>query len=71
MAKVLTTYTDQISLNSNAGITNTLEEAEKTTSTVIYGDMAYRTNSYLAVDTVDGALLKREYRKPYTHPYSM
>jgi predicted dehydrogenase len=63
--------------HSNAGITNTLEEAQKTTSTVIFGDMAYRTKSNLVIDpkTMDikdnpaaQALLTRAYRKPYIHP---
>jgi hypothetical protein len=62
---------------SNAGITNTLEEARKTTSCVIYCNMAYRTRSNLEIDlsTMDvtnnkeaRALLKRQYRAPYKHP---
>jgi predicted dehydrogenase len=68
---------DGIQKNSNAGITNTLEEAQKTTSTVIYGDMAYRTKGNLVIDkqTMNitnnkeaQAMLTRAYRTPYKHP---
>ncbi len=64
--------------NSNAGITNTFEEALKTTAMVNYGDLAYRTKSGLDIDasTFDVAnnpkaesMLKREYRAPYLHPW--
>ena len=70
-------FADGIRNNTNAGITNTLEEAQKTTSTVIYGDMAFRTKSNLVIDkpTMDiknnqeaQALLTRKYRSPYVHP---
>jgi predicted dehydrogenase len=62
---------------TNAGITNTLEDAYKTTSCVIYGDMAYRTKSNLIIDKSSmniknnkeaQAMLKRQYRAPYQHP---
>jgi predicted dehydrogenase len=62
---------------SNAGITNTFEEGQKTTSCIIYGDMAYRTKSNLVInkssmDITNNkeamALLKRNYRAPYKHP---
>lgn len=64
---------------SNSGITNGLEDAQKTTSCIIYGDMAYRSKSHLLIDkpTMDiqnnieaQAMLKREYRAPYQHPWS-
>lgn len=64
---------------TNDGITNTFEEAVKTTSTVIYGDLAYQVNSGLTIDssTMDipdnkeaQKMLKREYRTPYQHPYN-
>jgi hypothetical protein len=70
-------FAEGIRKRSNAGITNTLEEAQKTTSCVNYGDMAYRTKANLEIDpsTMDitnnkeaRALLKREYRAPYKHP---
>jgi len=63
---------------SNDGITNKLENAQKTTSTVIYGDMAYRVKSELEINQSSmsiannkeaQAMLKREYRSPYKHPY--
>lgn len=62
---------------SNIGITNTLEEAFKTTSTVIYGDLAYQVNSGISIDRSNmnitnnekaHSMLKREYREPYQHP---
>lgn len=62
---------------SNSGITNTFEEGHKTTSCIIYGDMAYRTKSNLMInkssmDITNNkeamALLKRQYRAPYKHP---
>jgi hypothetical protein len=54
-----------------------MEEAQKTTSCVIYADMAYQTKANLVIDksTMDIknnkealAMLKREYRSPYQHP---
>lgn len=72
-------FADGIVSNSNQGISNPLDDAQLTTSSVIYGDMAYRVKSSLTVNqsTMDvennaeaQALLKREYRKPYQHPYS-
>ena len=63
---------------SNQGITNKLAEAQKTTSMVIYGDMAFRVKSELQIEesTMNitnnqpaSKLLKREYRAPYMHPF--
>lgn len=65
--------------NSNAGITNTFEEALKTTAMVNYGDLAYRTDAGMNINssTFDvsnndkaAAMLKRAYRSPYRHPYA-
>lgn len=65
--------------NSEQGITNTMEDAQKTTSSVIFADMAYRTQSHLEIEASGlnirdneeaEARLKREYRSPYSHPYS-
>lgn len=62
---------------SNKGITNTLEKACKTTSTVIYGDLSYLVNSGITIDKSTmsipnnkkaQSMLKREYRAPYQHP---
>ncbi len=64
---------------SNAGITNTFEEALTTTAMVNYGDLAFRTGSGMDINanTFDvtnndraESLLKREYREPYSHPYA-
>lgn len=72
-------FAEQVYKNSNEGITNKLEDAYKTTSSVIYGDIAYRTKSSLSVDqsSMDirnnkeaQRMLKREYRAPYRHPYT-
>ena len=72
-------FADGIRNQANDGITNTLEEAFKTTSTVIYGDLAYLVKSGITIDssTMDipnneeaQKMLKREYRAPYKHPYT-
>ncbi|HEY3406285.1 MAG TPA: Gfo/Idh/MocA family oxidoreductase [Ohtaekwangia sp.] len=74
---MFTEFASGIRKKTNAGITNTLEDAQKTTSCVIYGDMAFRTKSNLTINktTLDipnnkeaQGLLKREYRLPYKHP---
>ena len=71
-------FADGIRKHSNDRITNTFEEAVKTTSTVIYGDLAYTVKSGISIDpsTMDirnngeaQKMLKREYRAPYQHPY--
>ncbi|MEO6730806.1 MAG: Gfo/Idh/MocA family oxidoreductase [Ferruginibacter sp.] len=72
-------FAEQVRKNSNDGITNTLEDAYKTTSTVIYGDMAYLVKSGFSIDKLTmnvnnneeaRKMLKREYRAPYRHPYT-
>ncbi|HZH96299.1 MAG TPA: Gfo/Idh/MocA family oxidoreductase [Flavisolibacter sp.] len=77
MVDLFKEFADGIRKRSNEGITNKLEDAERTTATVIYGDMAYRTKSNLAINTSTmditnnkeaQALLKRSYRAPYVHP---
>jgi predicted dehydrogenase len=77
MADMFAEFAQGIKKKSNAGITNTLEEAQQTTSCVIYADMAYQTKANLVIDkaTMDIknnkealAMLKREYRAPYQHP---
>jgi len=71
-------FAEGIRSNSNAGITNTFEEALKTTSMVNFGDLAYRTRAGMDIDafTFDvsnnakaESMLKRSYRDPYKHPY--
>jgi hypothetical protein len=70
-------FAEGIMNRENDGITNTFEEAVKTTSTVIYGDLAYLVKSGITIDssTMDipnnkeaQKMLKREYRAPYQHP---
>jgi predicted dehydrogenase len=77
MTDMFTEFAEGIRKRSNSGITNTMEEAQKTTSCVIYADMAYQTKANLVIDksTMDIknnkealAMLKREYRAPYQHP---
>jgi predicted dehydrogenase len=72
-------FTKGIRTNSNAEITNTLEDAFITTSSIIYADMAYLAKSNLVIDaktmdiknnTVAQGMLKRKYRAPYQHPYA-
>ena len=72
-------FAEGIRQHSNDGITNNLEEAIKTTSTVIYGDLAYLAKSGISIDssTMDipdnqeaQKMLKRAYRAPYQHPYT-
>jgi predicted dehydrogenase len=76
--KMFNEFAEGIRKKSNAGITNTFEKAQKTTCCVIYADMAFRTKSELIIDPATleiknnkqaQALLKREYRAPYVHPY--
>ncbi|MDX2431293.1 MAG: Gfo/Idh/MocA family oxidoreductase, partial [Bacteroides sp.] len=72
-------FAEGIRTRSNVGITNTFEEALITTAMVNYGDLAYRTEAAIDINasTFDvsnndkaEAMLKREYRKPYKHPYA-
>ena len=71
-------FAEGIRNNSNKGITNTLQDAFKTTSTVIYGDLSYLVKSGINIDksTMNisnndkaQSMLKRDYRAPYQHPY--
>ena len=71
-------FAEGIRKGNNSEITNTFDDGHKTTSCVIYGDMAFRTKSNLIIDaeTFDitnnkgaRALLKRQYRAPYQHPW--
>ncbi len=77
MVDMFTEFADGIRKKSNAGITNTLDDAQKTTACIIYADMAYQAKTNLMIDksTMDiknnkeaQAMLKREYRAPYQHP---
>lgn len=71
-------FAEGIRTTSDKGISNTLADAFKSTSTVIYGDLAYRVNSEISVDKLTmniknskdaQNMLKRNYRAPYLHPY--
>ena len=75
---LLKEFAEQVRKNSNDGITNSLEDAYKTTSLVIYADIAYLTKSRLEIDAATmnvlnnqeaQKMLKREYRINYQHPY--
>ncbi|MCF0072899.1 Gfo/Idh/MocA family oxidoreductase [Dyadobacter sp. CY261] len=64
----------QIGKNSNDGITNSLEDAYRTTAAVIYADIAYQVKAHLRIDADTMSilnnnegqkLLKRTYRAPY------
>jgi predicted dehydrogenase len=75
---LLKEFARQIRSNSNDGITNTLEDAYKTTASVIYADMAYLLKCNLTIDKATmnlgnnvkaNQMLKREYRESYRHPY--
>jgi predicted dehydrogenase len=72
-------FAEGIRNRSNIGITNSLEDAFKTTSTVIYGDLSYQVKSGISIDTSSmhitdhtaaQQMLKRDYRTPYQHPYT-
>jgi predicted dehydrogenase len=76
--KMMLEFAEGIRSNSNAGITNTFEEALTTTAMVNYGDLAYRTGAAMGInastfDVTNNAkaesMLKRNYRDPYKHPY--
>lgn len=77
--KLFTEFAEGIRNNSNSGITNTFPDAFLTTSSVIYGDLAYLTKFEISIDKPtmnirnnESAqdMLKRDYRPPYKHPYS-
>jgi len=79
MVNMFKQFAEGVRKKSNEGITNSFEEAYKTTSTVIYGDMAYLSKSNLSIDKATmniknnaaaQKMLKRDYRAPYKHPYS-
>ncbi len=72
-------FADGIRNKSNSSITNTLEDAFKTTSSVIYGDLSYLVKSGINIDTstmnisnndMAKSMLKRAYRSPYQHPFT-
>ena len=78
--ELLTEFALQVRKRSNTGITNTLEEAVKTTASVIYADMSYVLQANLMIDrkTMDivnhddaRRLLQRAYQAPYRHPYEV
>ncbi|MCU0450832.1 MAG: Gfo/Idh/MocA family oxidoreductase [Bernardetiaceae bacterium] len=80
MVNLFKQFAEGIKAKSNKGIANQLDDAFKTTATTIYGDLAYLTRANLQIDPASlniknhkeaQAMLKRGYRKPYQHPYSL
>lgn len=78
MLDLFTEFANGVRTKSEKGITNTFFEAYKTTSMVNYGDIAFRSDSTIEIDKTSmditnsetaSAMLKREYRAPYEHPY--
>jgi predicted dehydrogenase len=78
MVNMFLEFAEGVRKKSNDGITNKLEDAQQTTSSVIYADMAFRVKSELAINrstmTIDNneeamSMLKRGYRAPYKHPF--
>ncbi len=78
MVDMFLEFAEGVRKKSNQGITNKLEDAQKTTSSVIYADMAFRVKSDLVIikstmaienNKEALAMLKREYRSPYQHPF--
>ena len=72
-------FASGIRSGSNDGISNPLDDAFLTTSTVNLGDIAYRSRSHLEIEResiniknsqMAQDMLKRAYRDPYKHPYS-
>lgn len=70
-------FSDAIRSKDESRITNRLDEALQTTSMVIFGDLAYRTDSMLQIDTQHLSVTnnekaqsqtRREYQTPYIHP---
>lgn len=79
MINMFKQFAEGVKTKSDKGITNKFEDAFKTTSTIIYGDMAYLAKANLEIEKASmniknhkqaQAMLKREYRKPYQHPYN-
>ncbi|WP_224997576.1 Gfo/Idh/MocA family protein [Cesiribacter sp. SM1] len=76
---LFTQFAGAIRSRSTDGIPVPLEDAYTTTAAVIYADIAFRTDSKIAINknTMDivnngsaQALLKRAYRESYKHPFS-
>ncbi|MCB0687522.1 MAG: Gfo/Idh/MocA family oxidoreductase [Saprospiraceae bacterium] len=73
-----TEFAKAIREKSNKRIKGTFQEGFNSTSSVIYADLAYRSHQQIFIDaaTMDTpgndeaqAMLLREYRAPYHHPY--
>ena len=71
-------FSEAVHNKNNELVSTNFEEAFKTTSSIIYGDMSYRVGAALDIDSrnmdvlnheIANKLLKREYRSPYQHPY--
>jgi hypothetical protein len=79
MIGLFTEFAEGIKARSNQGITNKLGDAFNTTASIIYSDIAFLTESSLHIDSKKMNILnnkkalqlsKRDYRKPYHHPFS-
>jgi predicted dehydrogenase len=79
IAGMFNEFADGIRNNSNLGISNSLQDAAKTTSAVIYADLSYQVKSEINIDkatmTISNneraqSMLKRNYRNNYKHPYN-
>ncbi len=79
MVGLFNDFAKAVQQDDNGLVSTNFEEAFKTTSSIIYGDMAYRAGSLLQIDTDSMDIknhqaahqrLKRAYRAPYKHPYA-
>ena len=66
-AEILTEFAQQVRNNSNEGITNTLEDAVKTTAAVIYADLSYILKSSLSIDKTKMNVLNHDEARPNTN----
>ncbi len=78
-AELFYNFAEGIRYKTNEHIINTLEDSEKTTACINYGDIAYRSQAPISIDTTSGrmagndkamAMLARQYRHPYRHPFA-
>ena len=71
-------FSKHVKTNRREGVTNTFEDGFLTTATVNLGDISFRSEETLEIETSSldlknssnaRALLRREYREGYHHPY--
>ncbi len=77
--KLFTKFAQGIRVKSNKNISATFKDAQKTTASVIYADVAFLAESEIRIDpdSMDvlnnsqaQSRLKRDYRAPYQHPFT-